>query len=776
MTFDQMKFVAYKILPFFILCFALLIFVYPVFKDKTLTNFSDTYAVSPYNQHVPKNWYRSLTIDATPIFLLNPADLLNISLLKEKKSFTWNPYEGFGAPVPAAMQTAPYSPLKLISYLWPNYWMGSDILRIVLFLLAGTGNYLLLRSMGVMKIGALFSGVSYMLCEHLFVFVNMPTFQIECLLPMMLFSINNMVKLKNVKYALLAGLIGGTQFLAGFPETSFIFSLITILFFCWILILYRGDRSVLKTGILLGLLATALTLAISGFQLGEFALYLPHSTHVHETWYGHVVKAPQYLMPLLISNFFGTPFHSGLALDHMYLSLFCGISTLLLAFFSVISKKESTNKKYLFFFLSLLIIFVGYDFGFPLLKNIGYLPLFERMSTAWNVFVIPFCVSVMAGFGLHALLNEGGRRMVFPILFYIVSLIVLWSYFDFTLYMSLKRMVLTPIVVISIFILAVYLIRKYPYVGSAILLSVVVAEMYRCNGLLNYLHFYQKEAIEQPASLQWLVKNVGHERMLGMEGVYPSNTLNQYRIRDVRHTDAMYPSLYVDMVEAIWPGARNNVYELYHSAWKTFNDPLLDLAAVKYVVVPTHGDATFSTIKSLSMQFPMVYEDPDITIFENKAALPRARFVTKIAPESSEFSPVTLKNTLKDSVYLKGYKGGLEPCVTPSNKIRYIEDDPDQIRVQVTTSCQGFLVLADMFYPGWKVYINAHEGTIYQANYAFRAVKLDAGENEVVFKYQPWTVRFGLPLAIISFLGLFLLGIYLLVFGVWTKPHAKTRM
>lgn len=757
--FEKIKLVIRNVMPFFILFFALLLFVYPVFKDKTLTNFSTLYALSPHNQHAPKNWYRSMDIDETPIYLLNPADILNINLLKEHKTFAWNPYEGLGAPLLGAMQTAPYYPLKLITWLWPDYWGGSDILRMLLFLIAGWGNYLLLRSMGIRKPGALFAGLSYMLCEHMFVFVNMPPFLIISLLPMMLFSINKMLSTQRVIYALLAGLIGGSQFLGGFPETSFIFSLITMGFFFWILMLYRNNLNRVKTGLLLGLLATILTLALSGFQLGEFARYLSYSSHVHATWYGHVVKEPYYLISMFIANFFGKPFHSGLARDHMYLSLFCGISTVLLALFAICSKHESSPKKYLFFFLSIFIIFVGYDFGFPLLKNIGYLPLFERMSTAWNVFVIPFSLSVMAGFGLHALLNEGARRMVFPLVLYVLLTLFFWSHFDFTFYMSPTKILLTPVLTLAIFILGVCLIRKYPRVGVGILLALVVSEMYRCNMALKYLHFYHQEPITQPPSLEWLAKHVDHERILGMDGVYPSNTLNQYRIRDIRHFDAMYPSLYVDIVESIWPGARQNVYDAHHSEWKTFNDPLLHLAAVKYIVVPAHSD-TMAPIQSLPKQFPIVYEDSDVTIFENKAALARVRFVTKIERAPLGFTPQDLKNSDENTTYLKGYTADLEPCAVSTNKIRYIKDDPDQIKLQVNTSCSGFLVLADMFYPGWNVSVDGHQSPIYQANYAFRAVKIDAGPHEVIFKYQPWTIRFGLPIAIASFVGLFLLGIF----------------
>jgi hypothetical protein len=116
---------------------------------------------------------------------------------------------GFGAPWLGAMQFAPYFPPKLISMFWPDYWRGQDLMFISMLLIAGIENYLLLRSMGVGREGATFSALAYMLCQRLFLLINMPTFTIEALLPLMLYAINEMVKRKNLGFALFAGAIGG---------------------------------------------------------------------------------------------------------------------------------------------------------------------------------------------------------------------------------------------------------------------------------------------------------------------------------------------------------------------------------------------------------------------------------------------------------------------------------------------------------------------------------------------------------------------------------------
>jgi hypothetical protein len=116
-----------KFHPYLIIAAALLIFVFPVFVNKSLTNFSGTYIISPSSEHQPAGWFRSRTVDASPIYFFNPSDILNRELLRQGQAFTWNPYVGFGTPWLGVMQGAPYFPGKLISMFWPEYWQGQDV-------------------------------------------------------------------------------------------------------------------------------------------------------------------------------------------------------------------------------------------------------------------------------------------------------------------------------------------------------------------------------------------------------------------------------------------------------------------------------------------------------------------------------------------------------------------------------------------------------------------------------------------------------------------------
>jgi hypothetical protein len=68
---------------------------------------------------------------------------------------------------------------------------------------------------------------------------------------------------------------------------------------------------------------------------------------------------------------------------------------------------------------------------------------------------------------------------------------------------------------------------------------------------------------------------------------------------------------------------------------------------------------------------------------------------------------------------------------------------PNQVALHVDAPAQGWLVLADTWYPGWKAWLDGAPAKIWRANYLFRAVLLPPGNHEVVFKYQPLSVWLG---------------------------------
>jgi uncharacterized membrane protein YfhO len=63
-------------------------------------------------------------------------------------------------------------------------------------------------------------------------------------------------------------------------------------------------------------------------------------------------------------------------------------------------------------------------------------------------------------------------------------------------------------------------------------------------------------------------------------------------------------------------------------------------------------------------------------------------------------------------------------------------------RVTLKTDFEGngFVVLSDHYYPGWKAFIDGKPATIYKTNAVMRGVVVPPGSHKLVYVYQPWEI------------------------------------
>jgi len=64
--------------------------------------------------------------------------------------------------------------------------------------------------------------------------------------------------------------------------------------------------------------------------------------------------------------------------------------------------------------------------------------------------------------------------------------------------------------------------------------------------------------------------------------------------------------------------------------------------------------------------------------------------------------------------------------------------------MQVEAARGDMLVLSEVFYPGWRAWVNEREVEILRANYLFRAVPLTEGTQRVRLLYDPLSFKIGL--------------------------------
>jgi uncharacterized membrane protein YfhO len=87
----------------------------------------------------------------------------------------------------------------------------------------------------------------------------------------------------------------------------------------------------------------------------------------------------------------------------------------------------------------------------------------------------------------------------------------------------------------------------------------------------------------------------------------------------------------------------------------------------------------------------------------------------------------------------------------PAGSAQFLDDGINNVAVQARVDREGYLVLADTWFPGWHVDVDGKPAQLLRANFAFRAVKLPPGEHTVRFSYRPLSFFLG---AALTFIGL----------------------
>jgi hypothetical protein len=172
-------------------------------------------------------------------------------------------------------------------------------------------------------------------------------------------------------------------------------------------------------------------------------------------------------------------------------------------------------------------------------------------------------------------------------------------------------------------------------------------------------------------------------------------------------------------------------------------------------------------------QFVPIYEDDDVTVFENTEVAPRAFLVRDVTrAESMQEAVALMKGGTIDPGVTAVVEGdpGIGAAADPvgsSDSAIISTYAPDRVTIDVTAGAPSLLVLTDLFYPGWQATVDGEPGPILPTDAAFRGVAVPAGEHRVEFVYAPASFRLGLIVAGVSALMLL---IWHLGYGMAHRP------
>src|SRR5262249_39398422 len=77
----------------------------------------------------------------------------------------------------------------------------------------------------------------------------------------------------------------------------------------------------------------------------------------------------------------------------------------------------------------------------------------------------------------------------------------------------------------------------------------------------------------------------------------------------------------------------------------------------------------------------------------------------------------------------------------PSETVRVVRDDPGTVELVAHLTTPGLVVLADTYYPGWRLTVDGRAAEILQTNGSMRGALVRAGEHRLVYRYDPDSLK-----------------------------------
>ena len=159
-------------------------------------------------------------------------------------------------------------------------------------------------------------------------------------------------------------------------------------------------------------------------------------------------------------------------------------------------------------------------------------------------------------------------------------------------------------------------------------------------------------------------------------------------------------------------------------------------------------------------KWELVRQEKDFQVYRNKNALPRAFLLHEAAieprPENVVLALRRFDVEPRHTVILESgtpvpskEPGTAEPGNT-GESVRATRYTPNAVDITVKANTPGWLVLTDAWYPGWQATVDGRPAPIEPADYAYRAVHVDAGEHQVSMQFRPSSWVWGRALSLLT--------------------------
>ena len=137
-----------------------------------------------------------------------------------------------------------------------------------------------------------------------------------------------------------------------------------------------------------------------------------------------------------------------------------------------------------------------------------------------------------------------------------------------------------------------------------------------------------------------------------------------------------------------------------------------------------------------------IFGSSEKAVMENEFSKGNAWFVSKIEEVNSaneeikKLGEIDINTTaiINTTILNKTLKGGV-------GDIELISYQPNELVYNVNTQKEGLALFSEIYYPGWKAFINDQPIDILRANYVLRAINMPQGEYQLKMIFMPNSLK-----------------------------------
>lgn len=273
------------------------------------------------------------------------------------------------------------------------------------------------------------------------------------------------------------------------------------------------------------------------------------------------------------------------------------------------------------------------------------------------------------------------------------------------------------------------------------------------------------------------------DRVLSGIGLYDDREAHQDGVQKVLGYEPFMFLRYALFLDALTPdGSKLDPGGFQLPSFRDLRRPLLDLAGGRYAIMPADQPEIRGWKRVATGTVPAEITLSDQTarpwsyaIFENQSVLPRAFVIGRVtetanASQGQKLPELLARINPRETLLLQRDIWPHDSRRTPFVAATIESYSNNEVRVRANSDGHGYLVLTDLFHPGWSATVDGQPTAILPADIAFRAVPLTPGEHSIVFRFVVPGWKAGVIVSSLSWLA----AICLTAVSIF-RPSAGTR-